>query len=138
MLFNVNSIQDLDKVAKSILENNLLYRKFALYGEMGVGKTTLIKSLSLHLGVCDIVSSPTFSIINEYLNKKQEKIYHFDFYRINNENEAYDIGLEEYIFSSNFCFIEWPEKVPSLINNDMLKIYMYVERDNSRIIKVKK
>jgi len=140
MLFNINSIQDLDSVAKDILENNLPYRKFALYGEMGVGKTTLIKALSLQLGVCDIVNSPTFSIVNEYLNKEGDKIYHFDFYRINNQKEAYDIGYEDYISSPYFCFIEWAEKVPNLINNDMLKIYMYIEPGNNRnrVIKIKR
>ena len=138
MIFNINSIQDLDTAAKNILQSNLSYRKFALYGEMGVGKTTLIKALSLQLGVCDIVNSPTFSIVNEYLNKQGDKIYHFDFYRINDEKEAYDIGYEDYITSPYYCFIEWPEKVPNLINNDMLKIYMYIEKDNNRVIKIKR
>ena len=138
MIFNINSIQDLDTAAKNILQSNLAYRKFALYGEMGVGKTTLIKALSLQLGVCDIVNSPTFSIVNEYLNKQGDKIYHFDFYRINDEKEAYDIGYEDYITSPYYCFIEWSEKVPNLINNDMLKIYMYIEKDNNRVIKIKR
>ena len=100
---------------------------------MGVGKTTLIKALSLHLGVTDIVSSPTFSIVNEYQSDKHGKVYHFDFYRIDDEKEAYDIGYEEYFFSDAYCFIEWPEKIPNLIEEDMVQIKMSVVENKRRI-----
>ena len=100
---------------------------------MGVGKTTLIKSLSLHLGVIDVVSSPTFSIVNEYPIDEDDKIYHFDFFRIEDEQEAYDMGYEEYFFSSAYCFIEWPEKIPNLIEKDMVRIKMSLEGTTRRI-----
>ena len=133
MLLNISSIDDIDKVAKDILEKNLSYRKFALYGEMGVGKTTLIKALSLQLGVKDVVSSPTFSIVNEYSIDEGNKIYHFDFFRIEDESEAYDIGYEEYFFSSAYCFVEWPEKIANLIEEDMVRIKMSLKGTTRRI-----
>ena len=106
-----------------------------LYGEMGVGKTTFIKALTSELGAQDIVSSPTFSIVNEYVTKDQEKIYHFDFYRIKDESEAYDIGYEEYFSTSAYCFIEWSEKIPNLIDDTMVKILMSFN-DKKRVIQV--
>jgi len=134
--FCAKNIKELSDVAKQILKYTLPYKKFLFYGEMGVGKTTLIKALSLHLGVQDVVSSPTFSIVNEYITKKKEKIYHFDFYRIKDEGEAFDLGYEEYFFSSDFCFVEWPEKVPNLIEDNMVKIFMHIEKEK-RVIEVK-
>ena len=135
-IFYAQNIEELSDVAKQILKCALSYKKFLFFGEMGVGKTTLIKALSLHLGVQDVVSSPTFSIVNEYVTHKKEKIYHFDFYRIKNEGEAFDLGYEEYFFSSSFCFVEWPEKVPNLIEDNMVKIFMHTEKEK-RVIKVK-
>lgn len=88
---------------------------FAFKGEMGSGKTTFIKALCEVLGVKQGVSSPTFSLVNEYLARTGEKIYHFDFYRIKNISEAYDMGYEDYLYSGNWCFIEWPEKVQELL-----------------------
>ena len=134
--FYVKNIEELSDIAKQIINFTLPYKKFLFFGEMGVGKTTLIKALSLHLGVKDIVNSPTFSIVNEYITQKNEKIYHFDFYRIKDENEAFDLGYEEYFFSSSFCFVEWPEKVPNLIHDNMVKIFMYTEKEK-RVIEVK-
>ena len=127
------NLEELNVIAKQILEHTLPHKKFALYGEMGVGKTALIKSLSLQLGVSDVVSSPTFSIVNEYKSDEHTKIYHFDFYRIENEREAYDMGYEEYFFSNAYCFIEWPEKIPNLIEEDMVKIKMFLEGTKRRI-----
>jgi tRNA threonylcarbamoyladenosine biosynthesis protein TsaE len=94
---------------------------------MGVGKTTLIKELSLQLGAVDIVSSPTFSIVNEYVINDAKKIYHFDFYRLENESEALDIGVNEYFASDNYCFIEWPQRIPSLVEDDMIVIKIKLE-----------
>ena len=134
--FYAKKIEELSNVAKQILKYTLPYKKFLVFGEMGVGKTTLIKALSLHLGVQDVVSSPTFSIVNEYITQKKEKIYHFDFYRIKDEEEAFDLGYEEYFLSSAFCFVEWPEKVPNLIEDNMVKIFMHIEKEK-RVIEVK-
>ena len=127
------NLEQLNSIAKQILNYTSTHKKFAFYGEMGVGKTTLIKALSLQLGVTEIVSSPTFSIVNEYQADESTKIYHFDFYRIEDEREAYDMGYEEYFFSNAYCFIEWPEKIPNLIEEDMVQIKMSVEGNKRRI-----
>ena len=100
------SIEQLPLIAKQILEHSFPYKKLLFYGDMGLGKTTLIKELSLQLGVTDVVSSPTFSIINEYVSSNNGTIYHFDFYRLKNEEEAFDMGCEEFLYGENYCFIE--------------------------------
>ena len=103
---------------------------------MGVGKTAFIKSICKHLNVIDVVSSPTFSIVNQYVNDQDKFMYHFDFYRTNNKNEIFDIGYEEYLFSDSFCFIEWPERLDDLLPNKYLEIKMKLNDDN-RVIKIK-
>ena len=131
------NLNELPKIAKSILASTSPYKKFLFYGEMGVGKTTLIKELSLQLGVQNIVNSPTFSIVNEYITLMNEKVFHFDFYRLNHEQEAFDMGYEEYFFGDHYCFVEWPEKIPSLTEDSMVKIKMKlngVKRDIEIII----
>ena len=127
------NLEQLNSIAKQILDYTSTQKKFAFYGEMGVGKTTLIKVLSLQLGVTDIVSSPTFSIVNEYHADENTKIYHFDFYRIEDEKEVYDMGYEEYFFSNAYCFIEWSEKIPNLIEEDMVQIKMSFDGNKRRI-----
>ena len=127
------NLEQLNSIARQILDYTSTHKKLAFYGEMGVGKTTLIKALSLQLGVIEVVSSPTFSIVNEYQADENTKIYHFDFYRIEDEKEAYDMGYEEYFFSNAYCFIEWSEKIPNLIEEDMVKIKMSVEGNKRRI-----
>ena len=127
------NVEQLNSIAQQILDYTSSHKKFAFYGKMGVGKTTLIKALSLQLGVTDLVSSPTFSIVNEYQADQNTKIYHFDFYRIEDEKEAYDMGYEEYFFSNAYCFIEWPEKIPHLIEEDMVQIKMSVSLNGRRI-----
>jgi tRNA threonylcarbamoyladenosine biosynthesis protein TsaE len=129
------NLASIASVAKQILEYASTHKKFVFYAEMGVGKTTLIKELSLQLGVTDVVSSPTFSIVNEYLTKENGIIYHFDFYRLKKEEEAFDIGYEEYFFSNHYCFVEWPERIPSLIEDDVVVVKMKLE-GNKRIIEV--
>ena len=131
----VDDLEQLPKIAKEFLKRTLLHKKFVFYAEMGVGKTTLIKELSLQLGVNDVVSSPTFSIVNEYLTKENCKIYHFDFYRLEYEQEAFDLGYEEYFFSDAYCFIEWPEKIPNLIEDVMIVVKMHLD-GNKRVINV--
>ena len=129
------TLKKLPKIAKDILEYSLPNKKFLFYGEMGVGKTTLIKELSLQLGVVDVVSSPTFSIVNEYVSLSDSKIYHFDFYRLKDEQEAFDIGYEEYFLGDDYCFVEWPQKIADLIGSDIVKIKMCLD-GNKRIIEI--
>lgn len=108
------SLDQLEGVARQILEQNP-NKVILFHGEMGVGKTTLIKVLVKNLGVNDVTSSPTFSLVNEYQTTDNQTVYHFDFYRLKNEVEALDMGADEYLYSGNWCFIEWAEKIPSLI-----------------------
>ncbi|MFV8335515.1 tRNA (adenosine(37)-N6)-threonylcarbamoyltransferase complex ATPase subunit type 1 TsaE [Flavobacterium sp. RSP29] len=108
------SIDQLEEVAQKIIANNP--KKVILFhGEMGVGKTTLIKQLCKTLGVSGATSSPTFSLVNEYEADDNQLVYHFDFYRLNKEEEALDMGVDDYLYSGNWCFIEWAEKIPNLI-----------------------
>ncbi len=104
------------------------------HGDMGVGKTTLIKTLCAVQGVQNTVQSPTFSIVNEYVTHAGAPIYHFDCYRLKNETEAYDIGAEEYLYSGHRCFVEWPEKIESFWPETYLKIQMNLQPDGSRAL----
>ena len=108
------SLEQIDEVALQILAEKP-QSVIVFNGEMGVGKTTLIKALAKALGVKDATSSPTFSLVNEYQASENKLVYHFDVYRLKNENEAYDMGIEDYLYSGNWCFIEWAEKIPNLI-----------------------
>lgn len=103
----------------------------AFYGKMGAGKTSLIKELCRELGTKDVVNSPTFSIINIY-DTENEKIYHFDCYRLNNISEAIDLGIEDYFYSDHYCFIEWPENIETILPNDIIKITIEHSIDNTR------
>ncbi|MVN20171.1 tRNA (adenosine(37)-N6)-threonylcarbamoyltransferase complex ATPase subunit type 1 TsaE [Mucilaginibacter arboris] len=107
------------------------------YGEMGAGKTTFIKAFCAALVVTDTVSSPTFSIVNEY-EYPEGIVYHFDFYRLKNQAEALDIGVEEYFYSGNYCLIEWPEKIPDLLPENSLKILVEVQPDQQRKLTIAK
>lgn len=132
--FIIRKEEELCAVAKMILEK-YNSKIFLFYGEMGVGKTSFIKKFCKELRVSDIVSSPTFSIVNQYSNVNDEIIYHFDFYRTEKKEEVFDIGYEEYLFSSSYCFIEWPEKIEDLLPTNYLKINMKLD-DNNRIINI--
>ena len=110
---------------------------FAFHGEMGAGKTTFIKAICEKLGVDDVINSPTFAIINEYRSDSGELIYHFDFYRINKEEEAFDFGYEDYFFSGSLCFIEWPERVESLLPHDTVHVTVKEVEDASRVVEIK-
>lgn len=128
-------VSELDDIAGNILTLFPTDRIFAIYGNMGVGKTTLIKAFCRKLGVPDIVNSPTFSIVNEYRTIGGERIYHFDFYRIKKLEEVYDLGYEDYLFSGSYCFIEWPEKLDSLIPAGCVEVHME-DHSGARIIRV--
>jgi tRNA threonylcarbamoyladenosine biosynthesis protein TsaE len=118
------TLTELEKVTRELLFLFSDVRVVVFHGEMGAGKTTLIKVISKALGVEDTMSSPTFSIVNEYHTKRGEAIFHFDFYRLKNELEAYDIGVEEYFDSGNYCFVEWPEKIPTLLPQRYAEVFI--------------
>lgn len=109
-------------------------KQFAFYGNMGAGKTTFITALCKQLKAIDLVSSPTFSIVNEYETELSEIIYHFDFYRIKEPEELFDIGFEEYITDTNWCFIEWPEMAEELIPDTFKKVRIEVNDDGERCL----
>jgi len=133
-MIKLNSLTDLVPVSNQLLALASDVPVWCFYGEMGAGKTTLIKAICDQLGVTDSMSSPTFSVVNEYETKNQETIYHFDFYRIKNEQEALDIGADEYFYSDNYCFIEWPEKVGNLLPEHYVEISIKLVDANKREI----
>lgn len=126
------SLNEIEQVAKEILSIPQLKKVITFDAEMGAGKTTLIKALVKELGVVDNSSSPTFSLVNEYQTENGETVYHFDLYRLNSEEEAYDMGVDEYFYSGNWCFIEWPEKTPNLIPINHANISIKVLEDGKR------
>ena len=135
MKFVVNCISDLKEVAVEVLKLSEGKNIICFYGEMGVGKTTFIKEICKELEVIDNVSSPTFSIVNEYKTKNDKFVFHFDFYRLETEEEAFDMGYEEYFYNDNLCFVEWPEKITSLLPNEILKVEM-IKENEKRIIEI--
>ena len=117
------SLEEIHEAARSFVREIDGHTLFALYGKMGAGKTTFIKAVCRELGVADEVNSPTFSLVNEYRSDTTgELIYHFDFYRINKPEEAYDFGYEDYFYSGALCFIEWPELIEELLPEDTVKV----------------
>ena len=128
------TLQELPVVARRILSESKS-KTFLFYGEMGAGKTTLIKEIAKNLGVADALSSPTFSIINEHV-LDGEKLYHYDFYRLESLEEALDIGIEDYFYSGHWNFIEWPEKVESLLPGESTKIELTKNENGSRTLSV--
>jgi len=127
--------EDLHQVASAMNEKLKDERIFAFYGKMGAGKTTLIKALCKVLEVEEIVSSPTFALVNEYLTYDDQAVYHFDFYRIKKIEEVYDIGYEEYFYSDSYCLIEWPELVTDLLPERYVKVEIVVLQDEERQIR---
>lgn len=130
------TLEKVPEIAKDLIEN-VSGKILLFYGEMGSGKTTLIKELVKQLGVEDMTSSPTFALVNEYHSEKGERIYHFDFYRIEEEEEAYDMGVEEYLYSDNWCLIEWPEKVENLLPLESVEIHLSIKDKDTRTIEIK-
>ena len=123
----INSLEELSELA-ALITKKYAPKIIAFYGEMGSGKTTFIKSLCYELGLkSSQVHSPTFNIVNEYDLGFDQFVYHFDFYRIENENEAFDLGYENYFYSNHYCFIEWPEKISNLLPKNLLKIHIECE-----------
>ena len=108
----------------------------ALRGEMGAGKTTLIREIAAQLGATDTVTSPTFAIVNQYKGKGNRRIHHFDFYRINDIREAYDFGYEEYFFSGDLCLVEWPEKIEQLLPENVMTVRITVDSDTARTFEI--
>lgn len=131
----VFSLDQIKEVADKILAQNP--KKIILFnGEMGVGKTTLIKQLCKNIGVEDATSSPTFSLVNEYYTPNNQIVYHFDFYRLNKETEALDMGVDDYLYSGNWCFIEWSEKIASLIPEEHSVVTIELLADGKRELKL--
>jgi len=132
MEITVNGLSDLPQVAKQLLTFAGKEKVFIFEGEMGAGKTTFIKQFCTCLGVEDVVSSPTYSIVNEYVSPNGS-IYHFDFYRIKDIREAYDLGYEEYFYGGAICLIEWPERVAGLLPENYIKVEIIVVDENERL-----
>ncbi len=134
-IFSLNQINKIaSDLAEKIKKENLSV--IAFYGKMGAGKTTLIKHLCQHLGVIDVVQSPTFAIINVYQTRDGEEIYHFDFYRLHKIEDAINIGSEDYFYSGNLCLIEWPEIVEPLLPDNTLTVYLEIIDENTRKISI--
>ena len=125
------SLEDIQTIAHRLLAQNP-HKVILLVGEMGAGKTTLIKALAAALGVQNATSSPTFSLVNEYHTESNGPVYHFDVYRIKDETEAYDFGMDEYLYSGHWCFVEWPEKIPTLIPQEHSTIKIKALNDTLR------
>lgn len=130
----VLALTSLKEAAAGLLKRYKPVKVWLFSGEMGAGKTTMIKALCEQLGVTEVMSSPTFSIINEYESSHGGKVFHFDFYRLTNEGEALDLGVEEYFESGHYCFVEWPERIPSLIPERHVDIALSPRDASHRII----
>lgn len=133
----INGLDSIRDAAKAFIEAMDDRTVFAFYGDMGAGKTTFIKAICEELGVEDVINSPTFAIVNEYRSNSDELIYHFDFYRINKVEEAYDFGYEDYLYSGALCFIEWPEKIEELLPSDIVNVTIKENEDGTRTVSVK-
>lgn len=138
MKITIHEEDELQVAARQLISEFSADRVFCFYGEMGAGKTTFIKKICELLGATDVTSSPTFAIVNEYVRINGEAIYHFDFYRIEKLDDAYQIGVEDYLYSGNYCFLEWPENVAPLIEDDFVKVKIEIGENYSRIIQAGK
>ena len=138
MQIRIDSIQQIREAARQFINGIGQHTVFAFYGKMGAGKTTFIKAVCEELGVTDVITSPTFAIVNEYSlpngGRSEGALYHFDFYRIKRIEEVYDMGYEDYFYSGVLCFIEWPELIEELLPDDAVRISIVEQPDGSRII----
>lgn len=133
--FAVANLNDLNLVAQHIVLLTTTHNIFCLYGNLGSGKTTLVQLIGKHLNVTDSISSPTYPIINEY-EQELKKMYHIDMYRLKNTEEAQQIGIEEYFYTNNLCFIEWPDNFENLLPDNVVKIFIRKLDDNNRLIEI--
>lgn len=131
----INGLEDITNAAETFLKEIGDNKIVAFYGNLGAGKTTFISAICSVLGVEDIVCSPTFTIVNEYCAASGEPIFHFDFYRINNPSEAFDIGIEEYFYDGGLCLIEWPEKIEELLPDNVLRVTIETVNQTNRILR---
>ena len=136
MEIRIKSIEEIAVAAKEFVAAMGERKVFAFYGKMGAGKTTFIKAVCEELGVEDVINSPTFAIVNEYVDGQGEPIYHFDFYRIKNQQEVMDLGYEDYVYSGHVCFMEWPELIENLLPDDAVKVTIEEEIDGGRVLVV--
>lgn len=136
MHYEIKNIDSLPDVVTCFLKDAGNTRHFALFGSMGAGKTTFVKEVCRQLKVKEVVTSPTFSLVNEYTLPDNSKVYHFDFYRIKKEEELFDMGFEDYAYSESYCFIEWPEKAPDLIPSHFREIHIEEKDSGKRQMKV--
>lgn len=131
----IKTLDELPEAARDLVNHLKNHTVIAFYGKMGAGKTTFIKAVCKELGVIDRVTSPTFALINEYTTMPEKKpVYHFDFYRIKDISEVYDLGYEDYFYSANLCLIEWPELIEDILPEKTLTVNIAVNEDESRII----
>lgn len=136
MEIKINSLADINEAAKTFIDNMGDSKVFAFYGKMGAGKTTFVKAVCEELGVEDVITSPTFAIVNEYQSSTTgDTIYHFDFYRIKKLEEVYDMGYEDYFYSGRLCFLEWPELIEDLLPEDAVKVSIEEDEDGSRVVR---
>lgn len=136
MEIKIKSIEEIAVAAKEFVAAMGERKVFAFYGKMGAGKTTFIKAVCEELGVEDVINSPTFAIVNEYVDGQGEPVYHFDFYRIKNQQEVMDLGYEDYVYSGHVCFMEWPELIENLLPDDAVKVTIEEEIDGGRVLVV--
>jgi len=129
---HITSEEELPQVAAAILEATGRRTVVVFRGEMGAGKTTLIRAIAAALGSADTVTSPTFALVNQYKGADGRNIYHFDFYRIDDPREAYDFGYEEYFYSGDLCLVEWPEKIEALLPDDIITVRIAVDSETAR------
>lgn len=134
MKITISSLDAINEAAKQFVAAMGSNRVFAFYGKMGAGKTTFIKALCTELGVDDVITSPTFAIVNEYTAGDGSPIYHFDFYRIKKLDEVYDMGYEDYFYNGGLCLIEWPELIESLLPEDAVEVHIAEQSDGTRTI----
>ena len=134
MKIKIDSLDNIHAAAKQFVDKMGTSKVFAFYGKMGAGKTTFIKAICEVFGVDDVITSPTFAIVNEYTAASGTPIYHFDFYRIKKIEEVYDMGYEDYFYSNNLCFLEWPELIENLLPGDAVRVTIREEEDGTRTV----